>query len=72
MRPRLLIATAFVAALIVPLGCATHHAESQPATRRVTHTTNTTVAAASQWITVIGTGSPEIGKLSIAFRVSPP
>ncbi len=55
MRPRLLIATAFVAALIVPLGCATHHAESQPAPRRVTHTTNTTVAAASQWITEIAT-----------------
>ena len=36
-----------------------------------------TVAAAplmrpSQWITSTGTGSPEIGKFSIALRVSPP
>jgi hypothetical protein len=26
----------------------------------------------SQWITEAGTGSPEIGKFSIALRVSPP
>jgi hypothetical protein len=54
VRPRWSISLLFIAALLAPLACSNHHA-SQAATRPVTHTTNTTVAATDRYITEIAT-----------------
>jgi hypothetical protein len=61
VRPRPLLALLFIAALIAPLACAGHHTPAAAPARPVTHTTDTTEVAASQWITEIATAKvPEV------------
>jgi L,D-transpeptidase catalytic domain len=55
VRPRSLFPLLFVAALLAPMACSSHHVAAKVETHPVTHTTNTTVDPNHRWITEIAT-----------------